>query len=873
MRRLPAIVFLVAVLGAAVYSLLQWERSTTPAVDLWKAVPSTAAVIIELPELDERWPRWSQTSLFWQSLQQDPACHALDSLLGAVATAVDEAPGLRTMLHATPPKIVLLRQGGEAFTTLVLAPYPRSGAERLLGSLGLAANDIRILAKGETLTHDLGTLGTLHFKVAGDLLMIGTSMDALEEADMQRTAPSPHTDPLRNKAQATWGQGADAHVLVHTGRATRLLGRWLLPEALEELTAIEGWLALDLRTRPEQVLLSGALFPEDSAAVARSAEGGNGLSSMVRVLPSGTSLLRVHTVGDPERYLTGRATKAPPELRKALFGWVRDGIALAGSHDALGHHHWAVLLCDDPAEADRRLTGLCPEEAPCDTAHHRGIRMQRLPRGGLYEDLLGSAFAVLQRPWYALLGDRVVLAPDTLDLGMAVDAWMDGHTLAEDPRAGRALAQLGSTMATLWWLDVAKGKSLIGERLRTEARAGIDSRQGIWSDLGALAVQVSPTHRGDPIVTITLDVAPMDQPRTSVLWTTPPGEAITGGPWLVKDHSSGAQNILVQRADHAITLYNGSGKELWRRSLDGPVLGDIAQVDRYRNGKLQLFFNTAGKVHQIDRLGRDVEGFPVVLKQQAAVPMSVVDYDNKRDYRALIPDVEGGSMNIGVDGAVVKGWDPERTGVLVAPLEHIRIKGKDYLIGVNSSGKVLALDRRGASRYTPTLQLPAGTRPASLVPGMAIGTTRILWTDSAHRILSGTLDGAVDTLAGPGQGQVRLFDLDQDGNEEVLRTTTNGIQAWQGGKLLFEQVTGPASILLRPVAVAGDRVLIPVADPGSGRIHLFGGGGLAVEGSPFTGHDRCALGDVNLDGALDLVATTAQGVVVLQSLGAPVKAP
>src|SRR5690606_33045888 len=205
--------------------------------------------------------------------------------------------------------------------------------------------------------------------------------------------------------------------------------------------------------------------------------------------------------------------------------------------------------------------------------------------------------------------------------------------------------------------------------------------------LGGALLQLSPRGDGAFIVTFCLQHAPADKPSSGALWTTALPAPLASPPVLVKDHLSRTLQILAEDKDHRISLISCTGKVLWQRQLDGPVIGGVEQIDRYRNDKLQLLLNTAGKVYLIDRLGRDVEGFPVALKTHASAPLSVFDYEGKKDYRILVPTVDGRLLNLGADGRPVQGWSPERLpSPACAAVEHVRIKGKDFLVAAPCNG-------------------------------------------------------------------------------------------------------------------------------------------------------------------------------------------
>jgi hypothetical protein len=294
----------------------------------------------------------------------------------------------------------------------------------------------------------------------------------------------------------------------------------------------------------------------------------------------------------------------------------------------------------------------------------------------------------------------------------------------------------------------------------------------------------------------------------------------------------------------------------------------VELVDRYKNGKFQMLLNTAGKIYQIDRLGRDVEGFPLALKGTACAPLSVFDYDKKRDYRVLVPMSDGGSLNLSVEGKPVQGWSPEKgRSPAIAAVTLVRTKGKDFLVVPTADGRVTVLDRRGTVRYNSKLKMEhiatfLGSRDA-----MDIGDRRMLWTDSAGAVLSGTLDGNVDTLSAPTSGKVVLFDLDGDGRDEVLRTTGSALTAEAEGKVLF-RVSFPDAQGANAfeVPLEGEDAAIGLVLPEQDQVRLYDATGALWPGFPLKGSVQFRVADINLDGVPELVTVDSDGVVTVYAL-------
>lgn len=85
----------------------------------------------------------------------------------------------------------------------------------------------------------------------------------------------------------------------------------------------------------------------------------------------------------------------------------------------------------------------------------------------------------------------------------------------------------------------------------------------------------------------------------------------------VKNCATLKQNTLRQNADNSLELIDENGKLLWKKSFPGKICGSVAQVDHFGNGKIQFLMAEGHRLHLIDRLGREVSGFPMKLPAKA----------------------------------------------------------------------------------------------------------------------------------------------------------------------------------------------------------------------------------------------------------------
>ena len=188
-------------------------------------------------------------------------------------------------------------------------------------------------------------------------------------------------------------------------------------------------------------------------------------------------------------------------------------------------------------------------------------------------------------------------------------------------------------------------------------------------------------------------------------------KAIASTPQLVKNHRTKGVDVLLQDESNTLYLLSNSGKLLWQKELDGPILGDVQQVDLYRNGRLQLAFVTPKTFYILDRNGNEVKPFPVSFNEVITQPLAVFDYEKNRKYRFII--TQGDQLQMfDKEAKIVKGFGFTNTdSEIIYPPAHIQISNKDYIVIAENSGKLHILSRTGKSRIEVKESILLGDTP------------------------------------------------------------------------------------------------------------------------------------------------------------------
>ena len=198
-----------------------------------------------------------------------------------------------------------------------------------------------------------------------------------------------------------------------------------------------------------------------------------------------------------------------------------------------------------------------------------------------------------------------------------------------------------------------------------------------------------------------------NEPQT--VWQSLLDSTVINKPVLVTNHYTKEKELMVQDAKFNLYLLNNSGRLLWKKPLDGRILGSIQQIDYYRNNKLQYIFNTKNKIYLLDRNGNFVENYPVSLPSKATNGLSVIDYDNNKSYRIFLAAEDGKVLLLDKRGNKVTGWEFKKTeGIVTQPVRHFRSSSKDYIV-FSDNHKIYILNRRGRTRVKPDKHVHAAS--------------------------------------------------------------------------------------------------------------------------------------------------------------------
>lgn len=496
--------------------------------------------------------------------------------------------------------------------------------------------------------------------------------------------------------------------------------------------------------------------------------------------------------------------------------------------------HYAIMGSSNNELADQLLLSLS-ERTGGDT-NVRSISSEKV-----LQVILGPITPALQTPHFVRVDDHIIFGNSQEELSIYVHHLRADRTLATDISFAAFSEQFSSSFNVFSFQKLPFEAARLHSGLTPQGESILTDISRLFSQFPAFGVQFSNAG-GTFYVNMHWRYDPNWQSRPAEEAAARTDAPVTMRPVWVRNHLSGEPELLVQDRDNTLYLFNRTGQELFKRNLPESIVGRPVQVDRFKNGNLQYVFSTNNFIYQIDRNGKDVEGFPVELESPVSAPMLVVDYDNKRNYRLLVPSRNLRMYNYGIDGKKVKGWKFDRTateaGTSMAYLSHNR---RDHLSIVETGGKAHLLDRAGGRRgnVKDSVSRSANTKLFPFSP-KDVNKSGFYLSDPEGTINHITLNGEVRLISlGRFTADHRywLADLDADGSPEHIFLDINTLKVFSADKeLLFKRRVPPESSGPAVQTAPDGRQFIALSDSDNNQLLLLDATGNNMDGFPLGGN-------------------------------------
>lgn len=893
----------VLVVAVLLVAYLFLKRPGDVAMDALRAVPVDAALIFETNDFEGFLHKVNQENKIWKELMYFKGVELIDRQMLLLDSIIQNEQIAKEIIHRNSLYVSVHQTGKNKVGLIWIVTIPQGLHDKQVQDLiGDLVGD-KILTEKEynkiKIFHVEPGKGSrdngFTYAVSNKLLIASSSTILLERALRQITLNDQIIDSYGfRKVSVTAGKNVDANLYVNFERMPVLLSFLFNDQyrpVVKESVAIGDWAELDVNITEDNILLNGFSYGNDSTPswLNLFTNQGTPVLQVEEVLPANTIAFVNFGITDfPEFKIhyeqllveTGKITGYKNELIRLqeLFGQdVQElfysflenemGLALMDIKNFTREQNSLLFFkTRSRSEAEGVLLNLIREYALKKNQDlSRYVSQSRidaetefpvyhLPVPSLPETLFGELFGSAEFTHFVFVDNYLFFGNSLQALSRLVHQNILRKTLRSDLSYSEFAENLSSRSNFHLFIDIPRLQTVLSPYISPNLSDGIEKHIAPFRKLQALGVQFSIDH-SLAYNNVFVKFQPLFKEEALTVWESLLDTSISFKPQFVENHYTHDNEIFIQDNANNIYLINSAGRVLWKIPLKEKIMGDVYQIDYYKNNKLQLLFNTRTRIHLIDRNGNYVERYPVNLRAEATNSIALFDYDKSRDYRIFVAGEDRNIYVYSKEGNLVKGWSFGGTeSKVISEIQHFRIGNRDYIVFADQL-KIYILDRRGNTRVKLDKVIPKSKRNnlcLDYLPGSS--NPRLAITDTAGTVTFISFSGRTETLKIKEYTPDHFFDLEDmngDGSNDLIFLDQGRLEVFsQNRSKLFSYDFGE-EIDLKPVSYtfSSTNTKIGIVSRQENRIYLINNDGELYTGFPLTGSTLFSIGRFKSSGS------------------------
>ena len=339
--------------------------------------------------------------------------------------------------------------------------------------------------------------------------------------------------------------------------------------------------------------------------------------------------------------------------------------------------------------------------------------------------------------YYTIINDCIVLSKTESEIKSIVNNFVSNQTIAKSTVLKKINNELGKKSHATNYFKISNKNNSYSNIFNSAVSKNISDNNYFFNSLIFLNNTISNSSK--------------------TKWTYNLKNETNYKPQIVTNHYTQDFEILTQDIENILYLIDNEGREIWTKKIGNSIIGDVNQIDAFKNNKYQWMFNTRDSIYLIDRNGNNVKPFPIGTKKNMSVPIAVFDYDNNKNYRILIA-MENELQMLDKRGKVIRGWEFNQTSSKVSMTpEIIQLFNKDYIIISEDNGKIHFLNRRGQSRIDVVQKIQRSKNKVNLIKGSDLKNSKLIMQDDFGKLISLYFDGRFEELTIQNLGEDDFF--------------------------------------------------------------------------------------------------------------------
>ena len=860
MRRISLIISVVVLAILSVWAYKHFIVDSNKTVEPIIAVPADAILILDIVDGGNSLEQFYESSLLWKNFEQTRIAGDFKAFI-LLLDSISNNSRVTFSVH----------QSDNEYHSLVCIADPDRNLFNVLKDYGKPDSS----AKSVYTIIGLSYL----FTYSDDIVLVSSNVEMLSKA---KAALDDDNSILENnnfvKIRALNDDDADQNLYLNLNRLKEPLDLIIKNPDFKFSSEISGWSLLELFSKSNMITGRGFVQYDstNSNILTIFADQTPQSINYLEVLPVKTALFKSMGFSNAGLFIenlskTITQTEESEKIKNYLASWMGSTVAMGvlENDNSDSELKYAFIGLRDSVLFEENAKQFLDENA--EQIKYWGYHFRRFNKSFDLSLLFGENYNGIIKPYFVKLESYIFYATDPETLKSIIKHYKNDQTLGKDESFSIIQDELLDDASMVYYFSPAIGQNFLTKYLNDSIVENWLPQADELNNLQALIIQLSSFKKSLVYIHSIIKHQHVElAKRTNALWESEMDAKVIKKPQLVIDYNSGNYDVVVQDTKNNLSLLSNTGELLWVYHLSKPVLSKVEQIDIYKNGKLQLLFNTSDSLFCIDRKGRNVENYPIALPDTTANALALLDYDKNKNYRILIGTGTGRILMYDAKGKKVRGWKfPKVRSPINEQVKHIKIGKKDYIFASTANGTILLLDRKGKSRYQVKENIIEKHGPSFIYTGKNIQESGIFYIDTLGQVIKMPFNGKKNYLAikGGNGDQLIVKYLKTQNKYGFLVFSDFKIEAFSlDGSKLFD------NILISKLESApgfyrlNEENWIGYTDSEEKQGYLVNFKGELYRDFPVKGISPFSIRDINKDGTLELVIADETGGIIVYAL-------
>ncbi len=677
------------------------------------------------------------------------------------------------------------------------------------------------------------------------LLIASSSQILIENAIRQQENTIPVQEDLIKAYEVSDSKNPLA--VLANGKELKEIQNALLPNSdLSQLSNFSGWISVDAKMEQNAIYLDGIAIEKDS------------LSTTIGIFDN--------TIAQENQI-----AKITPITAKGFISYTYDDFYALKKNLALAQDREIENIPDDlddlfsgvseigmiftENESIVTFTSLASENtleqlAGSPSGAYRNVDIFSYDETTTFSGLLKPLIPEFEAKFYFSYENHIVFASSKNGLQTIIANILNKTVLQEQAYYSNTLEKLSDESSILMVSTVKHLKEYIAETIEEDKQKPWKEAKTNGYQIGAFQI-IKENNFAHIHGVLQKNIAKGSATSVTQTASTTLENKILNSPILVQNHRTKGMDIAVQDVDNNLYLISDKGTIFWKKQINGAIMGDIQQIDIYKNGRYQLLFNTENTLYLVDRDGKDVTSYPKKFEKAITQPLSLFDYDKNKRYRIIITQGNEVTM-LDAEGKVVTGFGFKATETnLVIPPTHIRIGSKDYILISEENGKLNILDRLGRTRVDVKQN---------------IDFSKNQWQQYQNKFTSTTKDGKLIQVQS--DGSVTIVDKELDQNSSLV-STNKTLVTFSENKLSIKEKTLELDfgVYTKPqIFYINNKIYVAITDIQTKKVYVYDSNAELLPNFPVYGNSVISLGNMDKDKNLEFAVQGEENSVLIYQI-------